>query len=180
MKRLILAIAALAAVMAIMTVPVSSGDTAEGPTVIGISSMSKSGLQIAITEDSTIAYKDVVWYVYVPSDGHVTGTDSLGSIIDSDLTAGLYTFERSYTSSSESVTWTINGETIVRTFRVAASTQEAYDYTQSTSISIPKGFLEQQEREIAIGCIALVLAPSLFVIPFWKKRKDMEVENVFD
>lgn len=152
------------------------------PTVLGISALDGRSLRLAVSEGSVVAYPTIEWHLILPAAATVDATDSAGAIVSGPLAAGHYIFERTYDeSTSQSITWTIDGKTTVFLLSIVRSSSAAIDVVDpGDSISIDPGELVQLEREVAIGCILLVIAPSPFLIAFWKRRKDRGWSDAFD
>lgn len=183
MKRLIMIMSVMA--IAAVAIPFCSADISAEPaepTVLGVSKLTDgASLQFAITSESRIAYPEVTWYVYTPVAGHIIGTDSVGTIVDEELDAGLHTFTRSYAKgTSEVIEWDVAGTVFTYRFAIAASASDAVQKTQPNVLTIDPGALKELEVEVAAGCILLVLAPSLFLVPFWRRRKDRGWSDAFE
>ena len=183
MKRLIMIMSVMA--IAAMAIPFCSVDISAEPaepTVLGVSKLTDgASLQFAITTESKIAYPEVTWYVYTPVAGRVIGTDSVGTIVDEELDAGLHKFTRSYAKgTSEVIEWNIEGTIFTYRFAIASSASDAVQKTQLDVITIDPDVLDKLEVEVAVGCTLLVLAPSLFLVPFWRRRKDRGWSDAFE
>ncbi|MGE0015672.1 MAG: hypothetical protein AB7S83_05805 [Candidatus Methanomethylophilaceae archaeon] len=152
------------------------------PAVLGISALDGRSLRLAVSEGSVVAYPTIEWHLILPAAATVDAADSAGAIVSGPLAAGHYIFERTYDeSTSQSITWTIDGKTTVFLLSIVRSSSAAIDVVDpGDSISIDPGELVQLEREVAIGCILLVIAPSPFLIAFWKRRKDRGWSDAFD
>lgn len=152
------------------------------PAVLGISALDGRSLCLAVSEGSVVAYPAIEWHLILPAAATVDAADSAGAIVSGPLAAGHYIFERTYDeSTSQSITWTIDGKTTVFLLSIVRSSSAAIDVVDpGDSISIDPGELVQLEREVAIGCILLVIAPSPFLIAFWKRRKDRGWSDAFD
>ncbi len=152
------------------------------PTILGISALEGRSLQLSVSEGSIVAYPTIEWHLILPAAATVDAVDSAGTIIAGDLAAGHYIFVRNYAeSTAQSITWTIDGDVTKITLSIVRSSSAAIGIVDpGDTISIDPGELVQLEREVAIGCILLVIAPSPFLIAFWKKRKDRGWSDAFD
>lgn len=152
------------------------------PTVLGISALDGRSLRLAVFEGSVVAYPTIEWHLILPAAASVYATDSAGEIVSGTLTAGHYIFARTYEESTiQSINWTIDGHLTSFSLSIVRSSSAAIDVVDpGDSISIDPGELVQLEREVAIGCILLVIAPSPFLIAFWRKRKDRGYSDAFD
>ena len=152
------------------------------PTILGISALEGRSLQLSVSKSSIVAYPTIEWHLILPAAATVDAADSAGTIIAGDLAAGHYIFVRNYAeSTAQSITWTIDGDVTKITLSIVRSSSAAIGIVDpGDTISIDPGELVQLEREVAIGCILLVIAPSPFLIAFWKKRKDRGWSDAFD
>jgi len=152
------------------------------PTILGISALEGRSLQLSVSKSSIVAYPTIEWHLILPAAATVDAADSAGTIIAGDLAAGHYIFVRNYAeSTAQSITWTIDGDVTKFTLSIVRSSSAAIGIVDpGDTISIDPGELVQLEREVAIGCILLVIAPSPFLIAFWKKRKDRGWSDAFD
>lgn len=152
------------------------------PTILGISALEGRSLQLSVSKSSIVAYPTIEWHLILPAAATVDAADSAGTIIAGDLAAGHYIFVRNYAESTvQSITWTIDGDVTAFKLSIVRSSSAAIGIVDpGDTISIDPGELVQLEREVAIGCILLVIAPSPFLIAFWKKRKDRGWSDAFD
>lgn len=181
MKRIILAAVLAASIFLFCPAGLADAAPEEDPVIIGISQLTDKGLRLGIDDKATVAYPDVTWYVFLPADTHVTGADPEGSIIDDNLTAGLYIFTRSYEPGEPAeITWSIGGDVSTFELKIASSAAMAHKLDKpDNTIEVTPEFLTQEEREIAGGCIILALVPCLFIVPYWIRRKQEDFYEIF-
>lgn len=151
--------------------------------LIGQSTTGNGGLILGITDKATVAYPSITWTLWIKADTHVSHTAPDGTIVlDEVLSAGLY--EYSYTLPADSgkvgFIWEIGDKTVTYNVTIAANSTAAWDYEKVLdTITVEKSFLTQEERETAIGCILCALVPSLFIIPYWRRRIDEDYYTAF-
>lgn len=152
------------------------------PTVLGISALEGRSLKLSVSEGSIVAYPTIEWHLILPAAASVDAADSEGTIVAGDLAAGHYIVVRTYAESTvQSITWAIDGDVKSFTLSIVSSSSAAIGIADpGDTVSIDPRELVQLEREVAIGCILLVIAPSPFLIAFWKKRKDRGWSDAFD
>jgi len=176
--------ALMAAVMIIpaavlLTVP-AAAEPVDDVTIHGISERSGSMLKIAVTGGVSMAYPDITWYVYLPAAAHVSHTINGNATIDADLDAGLHSYDLSYDVGTAAIVWSVDGIEYTFTLRITTTSAIIPEEVDDGKIRIDPSFLAELERDVAIGCIVAALIPSIFIVPFWKARKDEKWEDAHD
>lgn len=170
--------------------PVPVADTFR---ISGISRAEKGTLALAVDKDAKIAFPSVMWSLWLSKDTHVRAVgqslvkDDKGLmpepvlLLDADLTAGTYEIPIDDAPLGQyRVTWIVGGVSQQFNLTVVSGTAGVMEYVKEDDfIKVAPGFLKQEEKEIALGCIVLALVPSLFILPYWMRKKDDDYYHVF-
>lgn len=185
-KTLIIALVALVAITGplFLLVGEAVAEPYEGDYRISGTSKTSSGsaLILGIDEGARTAYPLITWTIYLKADTQVNLTTPNGVIVDSVLPAGLHDFTDHYEPDAGAIiaTWTVGP--VVKEYRlnIASSASSAVSYDRADdSIKVTPDFLNKEEREVALGSIICALVPSLFLIPYWQRKKDEDFYYAF-
>lgn len=161
----------------------ASGEQIEETHVHGISTRGTSVLQIAVTDRSLTAYPVIDWYVYAPLFVHASHLvdDGLGAEpVSMDLEPGLHVFTMEYEVGTQTIVWIIGSETFEFVLRITDRAIVEAPEHPSDWILVSPNALSDLELEVALGALLAAMLPSIFIIPFWKSRKEEGYENAFD
>lgn len=174
------------AVLAIISAPIllfsdgADGELSEDTYRIwGVSKTEGGTLALAIDETTKIAFPLITWSVYLAEDTHVKMTHGEDIIIDASLTAGIHDYDVEIAPGAYVTVWEIGEEKTTMALTVVSGATSAMEYEYPNDIlTITKAQYKKEEQEIAIGCIILALMPSIFIIPYWQRRKDEDFYDV--
>ena len=178
----ILAVVLSAALLIIMIVPSVAGATTavNEPTVIGVSHREGNNLfQVAVQEHSRMAFPIINWHVYLPENATVKHLIDGETAWEDNLTAGLHVITLEYEPGSYELQWQIG--LLHRAdfdLRITTSSAQIIDEEDDNIIVIEPGTINRIEWETGLGCLALALVPSLFMIPYHRDKKEEEIEDV--
>ncbi len=176
-KGVILAVALLA-LLAPAGLVLLSDNAAAAPyegdyRIWGVSTPDSGALILAINENAKIVFPSVTWYIWLDTPTNVKLTTPNGEVVNESLAAGIHSFKDSYATGQASTIWVIGEDTITYTFTVASGAASAVEIDQpNLTITITKSQLDEDKRNLAIGCILCALAPSLFLIPYYKRKNN--------
>jgi len=160
----------------------ASAEKIEDPHIHGISEREGSILRIAVDDQSKTAYRSISWYVYTPSNVHVSHlVDGSGEDpFIQDLAPGYYVFTFEYEVGPQLIVWHI-ADTVYE-FSLRITDRQILDDPDrpDNMIRVDPGYLTQQEREVAAGSFLAFMIPSFFIMSFWKSRKQEGWENAFE
>jgi len=146
----------------------------------GTSTPDKGTLMLAINEDARIVFPSVAWSIWLSEPMAVTLTTPNGVLVDEVLPAGVHDYNDVYETGAIAVVWTVGADTITYKLTVASGAGSAIAIDDPpVTITIEKWALEEQNRNLAIGCILCALVPSLFLIPYYKRKKNDEYYLAF-
>lgn len=155
-------------------------DPAADYRIWGSSTADKGSMILAIEEEARIIFPIVKWSIWLAEPAEVTLTTPNGVVVDEILAAGIHDFLDTYEPGSLSVTWSVGDDKITYTMTVASGGASALDIDDPpVTITIEKWALEEQNRKLAVGCILCALVPSIFLIPYFKRKKDDEYYLAF-
>lgn len=181
---LILALALTVSFGAILTIDdaysADPADPAADYRIWGSSTADKGSIILAIDEEARIIFPIVKWSIYLTDSTHVMLTTPNGIIVDDILAAGIHDFSDTYESGSLSVNWSVGDDKITYALTVASGGASALDIDDPpATITMEKWIYERENQHLAIGCILCALVPSLFLIPYFKRKKDDEYYLAF-
>lgn len=146
----------------------------------GTSTPDKGTLMLAINEDARIVFPTATWSIWLSEPMAVTLTTPNGVLVDEVLPAGVHDYNDVYETGAIAVVWTVGADTITYKLTVASGAGSAIAIDDPpVTITIEKWALEEQNRNLAIGCILCALVPSLFLIPYYKRKKNDEYYLAF-
>ena len=146
----------------------------------GASTPDKGTLMLAIDEDARIVFPSVEWSIWLSEPMAVTLTTPNGVLVDEVLPAGVHDYNDVYETGAITVVWTVGADTIAYRLTVASGAGSAIAIDEPpATVTIEKWVLEEQNRNLAIGCILCALVPSLFLIPYYKRKKNDEYYLAF-
>ncbi len=146
----------------------------------GTSTPDKGTLMLAINEDARIVFPSVAWSIWLSEPMAVTLTTPNGVLVNEVLPAGVHDYNDVYETGAIAVVWTVGADTITYKLTVASGAGSAIAIDDPpVTITIEKWALEEQNRNLAIGCILCALVPSLFLIPYYKRKKNDEYYLAF-
>ncbi len=166
---------------ALMLVDEAHAQPYEGDYRIWGSSTPETGtLMLAIDEDARIVFPCATWSIWLSEPMAVTLTTPNGVLVDEVLPAGVHDYTDVYEPGAITVVWTIGADTITYRLTVASGAGSAIAIDEPpATVTIEKWVLEEQNRNLAIGCILCALVPSLFLIPYYKRKKNDEYYLAF-
>ena len=146
----------------------------------GTSTPDKGTLMLAINEDARIVFPSVAWSIWLSEPMAVTLTTPNGVLVDEVLPAGVHDYNDVYETGAIAVVWTVGADTITYKLTVASGAGSAIAIDEPpATVTIETWALEEQNRNLAIGCILCALVPSLFLIPYYKRKKNDEYYLAF-
>jgi len=146
----------------------------------GTSTPDKGTLMLAINEDARIVFPSVAWSIWLSEPMAVTLTTPNGVLVDDILPAGVHDYNDVYETGAITVVWTVGADTITYRLTVASGAGSAIAIDEPpATVTIETWALEEQNRNLAIGCILCALVPSLFLIPYYKRKKNDEYYLAF-
>lgn len=155
-------------------------DSAESYRIWGSSKAEKGSMILAIEPGARIIFPLVTWSLWLADSAHVTLTTPNGVLIDGTLPAGIHDFTEAYEPGAISVIWIVGDDVITYALTVASGGAAALDIDDlPETISMEKWIYERENQHLAIGCILCALVPSLFLIPYFKRKKDDEYYLAF-
>lgn len=171
------------AIMAILLTPILSLNlSAEKVDTVEIYGVSyKEGGTIFkshITESSKTAFPFIDWYIYALEDSTLIYICDGEEILNENITPGLHYYNFSYEDGNHLIKWKVNDEVKSFSFKITTSNAEFLEEEDKDFITITAEELRKIEINTALGCIALTLIPSIFMIPFWKKRRGESIDEI--
>lgn len=146
----------------------------------GTSTPDKGSLILAIDDDARVIFPAVRWSIWLSAPAEVTLTTPSGVLVDEILPAGLHDFTDVYEPGHISVVWQVGQDTINYNLMVATGAAAAAEIDDpADTITVEKWVLEQEYRDLAIGCIICALVPSMFLIPYYRRKKNDEFYLAF-
>jgi len=180
MTSIRLGMVAAAVLMAIlMLTPAAAAAPVEGADVHGTSHKEGSTFfQMAVLETSRTAFPVINWYIYAPDNATIRHVCNGVELLTAEVSPGLHRYTITYEPADYTMSWQI-GET-VKTFslRISNTTSAVIDEELEDLVAITVSELSKIELDTALGCIALTLVPSVFMIPFWRRRKQEVIDDI--
>lgn len=141
-------------------------------------------MSLAVEDNSVVAYSCFTWAVYLAVETHVTHYDANEvMIVDEVLEPGLHFFSYKINPDehrSVNLVWQLGAEILEYNLRIASTASQAFDWQTATdNITISERWLNEEIKEIAIGCIACALIPAIPIIPLVRRKADHDVYALF-
>lgn len=179
MKGLLRFTAAAVIVALLLLAPSMDAAPIEEASIHGISHKENNKFfQLAVEEHSRMAMPVIEWFIYATENSTLIHRANGELLIEENITAGLHRYELTYATGEQVMTWQLNDELWTFSLRITTSSQEIIEDDNQEWVQMTMESLSQTKLNIAIGCIILALVPSVFMIPFWRRRKQETIDDI--
>ena len=134
--------------------------------------------QMAVLETSRTAFPVIDWYVYAPENATVRHVCNGAELLVAEVAAGLHRYSFTYLPGDYVMTWQIGDEVKTFSLKISDVTSAVIDEEPEDLVTMAAAEVSKIEIDTAMGCIALTLVPSVFMIPFWRRRKQEVIDDI--